>query len=89
MLCTVALFQLYAYSWKFLHPILAQFIVHVRSSGVVALQNVGNPSRWLAIEGGVTKAGNGDGCSEFYVKEIGKHLLCCNGDVYVCVCTSR
>ena len=27
----------------------AQFYVHVRRPGVVALQNVGNPSHWLAI----------------------------------------
>lgn len=50
---------------------LAQFTVHVRRPGVVALQNVAVVQNWLCILGGITRAGNGDGYCEFYVKELG------------------
>lgn len=50
---------------------LAQFTVHVRRPGVVALQNVAVVQNWLCIMGGITRAGNGDSHCEFYVKELG------------------
>ena len=53
--------------------LIARFIVHVRRPpGVVALQNVGNTSHWLCVDGGITRAGDGGRCCEFYVKEIRK-----------------
>ena len=55
---------------------VARFIVHVRRHpGVVALQNVGNSSHWLCVDGGITRAGDGGRCCEFYVKEIRKKLM--------------
>ena len=31
---------------------VAQFTVHARGQGIIALQNVKNPALWLAIRGG-------------------------------------
>ena len=63
--------------------LLARFIAHVRHPGVVALQNVGNSSHWLCVDGGITRAGDGSRCCEFYVKEIRKKM---DGYVVIVIC---
>lgn len=53
-------------------PPLAQFIVHVRCPGVVALQNVKQPHLWLKIKSDELTTGGGGRKCELRVKDKGQ-----------------
>ena len=52
-------------------PLIAQFIVHVRAPGVVALRNVKDPNLWIKATADNITPGSGGRKCEFRVLEVG------------------